>query len=56
MNGHVVLHGAEEFHYGGFFGMPVFRGSGKSFVAMVAVCADCRIVIPKRTMRLETWV
>lgn len=27
MNRHVMLYGAEKFHYGGFIGMPVSRSS-----------------------------
>lgn len=45
MNGHVMPHGAEKFHYGSFIGMPVFENSGMSFMTMADVYADGRIVI-----------
>ena len=48
MNGHVMLHGAEKFHYGGFIGMPVFENSGMSFKTMAEVYADGRTVILKK--------
>lgn len=45
-DGHVMLRGAERFHYGSFVGMPVSRYSGGSCVTMAEVYADSRIVIP----------
>ena len=48
VNGHIVLHGAEEFHCGAFIGMPVSRISGMPFVAMAEVCADSGIVTTKK--------
>lgn len=45
MNGHLMLHGAEKFRYGGFIGMPVFENSGMSFMMMAGVYADGRTVI-----------
>lgn len=46
---HVVLHGAEEFQYGGSIGMPVSRTSGTPFVVMAAVYANSRIVTTKKS-------
>lgn len=53
VNGHVMLHGAEEFRYGGFIGMPVSRISGTSFVALAEVYADSGIVITKKNNRAQ---
>ena len=47
VNGHIVLHGAEEFHCGAFIGMPLSRISGTPFVAMAEVHANSGIVTTK---------
>lgn len=47
VNGHIVLHGAEELHCGAFIGMPVSRISGTPFVAMAEVYANSGIVTTK---------
>ena len=51
INEHLMLHGAEKVHCGGFIGMPVFENLGMSSVIMAEVYADGRTVILSRRLR-----